>query len=197
MSVYDETIQSILRENKGFITAAQAKSAGVPGYCLSKMLASGALYAVARSIYALPTHWEDEMYFLQYRFGKGIFSHGTALYLHGMTDRTPHQYTMTFPHGYNPSGAKKQGIVARVTAQHYALGVTEAVSACGNPLKVYDMERTLCDIVRGRNAEDIQLVNQAMKAYAAGKGRDIARLLDYAEKLRVKPKILRYMEVLL
>jgi len=197
LSIFDETIQSILRANNGYITAAQAAKANVPGYCLSNMLASGALYKVNRGIYALPEVWEDEMYFLQYRFSKGIFSHGTALYLHSMTDRTPHKYTMTFPHGYNPSSAKKQGIVAKVTSEFYKLGITEVASPCSNPLKAYDVERTLCDIVRGRNADDIQLVNQAMRVYAASSKKDIAKLIDYSEKLRVKSKILRYMEVLL
>jgi hypothetical protein len=36
-----------------------------------------------------------------------------------------------------------------------------------------------------------------MKAYAGGSAKDMAKLIGYAERLRVKPKILRYMEVLL
>ena len=161
------------------------------------LVLTGDIYKVDRGIYALPETWEDELYLMQYRFSKGIISHGTALYLHSMTDRTPHKYTMTFPHGYNPSSAKKQGIVAKVTSEFYELGIVEVTSPCGNALKAYDIERTLCDIVRGRNADDIQLVNQAMKAYAASNKKNIAKLVDYAEKLRVKRKILRYIEVLL
>jgi len=197
MSIHTNAIKSILQKQNGYITAAQATNAGILRHCLSVMLTSGELYRVGRGIYALPEVWEDEMYFLQHRFNKGIFSHGTALYLHSMTDRTPHKYTMTFPHGYNTSEVKKQGLVVKVTSEFYELGITDVVSVCGNPIKAYNVERTLCDIVRGRNADDIQLVNQAMKTYAAAKGKDIAKLFDYAEKLRVKPKILRYMEVLL
>ena len=36
-----------------------------------------------------------------------------------------------------------------------------------------------------------------MKRYAASKSKNIPKLLQYAERLRVKPKVLRYMEVLL
>lgn len=115
-----------------------------------------------------------------------------------MTDRTPHRYTMTFPYGYNPSRVKKQGVTAKVaTTELYELGIITVTSPCGNPLKVYDIERTLCDIVRGKNANDVQLVNQAMKMYAAYKSKDISKLVNYSKKLRVKPKVLRYMEVLL
>lgn len=61
---------------------------------------------------------------------------------------------------------------------------------------IYDLERTLCDIVRG-SGSDIQVVNEAMKRYAASKEKNIHKLMKYAEQLRVGPKILRYMEVLL
>ena len=36
-----------------------------------------------------------------------------------------------------------------------------------------------------------------MKRYAASDNKNIHKLMQYAEKLRVTPKILRYMEVLL
>jgi len=34
-----------------------------------------------------------------------------------------------------------------------------------------------------------------MKRYAASKDKDIHKLMQYAERLRVKPKVLRYMEI--
>ena len=36
-----------------------------------------------------------------------------------------------------------------------------------------------------------------MKRYAAFKDKNIHKLMKYADQLRVKPKVLRYMEVLL
>jgi hypothetical protein len=118
--------------------------------------------------------------------------------MHGLSDRTPHIYTMTFPHGYGAGHLKNSGVTAKfIQPALYDLGVTEMPSPCGNPLRVYNKERTLCDIVKGKNGCDIQIINQAMKAYADSTGKDMSKLIGYAEKLRVRPKILRYMEVLL
>ena len=193
-----EVIMKMLEENKGYITSSQVTSAGLQRRSLSELSAKNRIYRVERGIYALPETWEDDMYFLQYRYAKGIFSNGTALYLHGLTDRTPQVYTLTFPQGYNATGVKKHNVKTKfVTSEIYDMGIIEKKSPSGNPLCVYDVERTLCDIVKGSNAYDIQLVNQAMKIYAQSKEKDIAKLICYAEKLRVKPKILRYMEVLL
>lgn len=198
MTNKEASIQQILKNNNGIVTATQVTEAGIPRRCLSAMFESGAIYKVERGIYMLPEVWEDELFFMQYRFSKGIFSHETALYLHDMTDRTPVRYTMTFPFGYNTGSVKKQGIIAKLsTAETYELGIIAVSSPNGNLVKAYDIERTLCDIVKTRHKADIQVINQAMKTYAGSKNKDIAKLMSYADRLRVKPKILRYMEVLL
>ena len=99
--------------------------------------------------------------------------------------------------GYNAPSLKEENLtVKRVVADNYDFGVTEIKSPSGNPLRVYNLERTLCDIMRGSGI-DIQTAGEAMKRYAASKNKDIHCLLQYAEQLRVKPKILRYLEVLL
>jgi hypothetical protein len=67
----------------------------------------------------------------------------------------------------------------------------------GNTIKVYDIERTLCDMVRTRHKTDIQVVNHAMRMYAGSQQKHVALLLDYAQRLRVKSKILTYLEILL
>jgi predicted transcriptional regulator of viral defense system len=193
-----DMVDSLLKQNNGFVTSAQVTAAGIQRRTLGELVAANRLYRAKRGIYALPEAWEDDMYFLQYRFSKGIFSNETALYLHGFSDRTPIIYTMTFPHGYNASGIKGHTAKAKfVNTGIYDLGLIDIKSPSGNIIRAYDIERTLCDIVKGNNSCDIQLVNQAMKAYASSKKKDMAKLIDRAERLRVKPKILRYMEVLL
>ena len=193
-----EKIFEMLKENNGFVTSAQVTEAGLQRRVLRELMMADKIIRVERGIYALPNVWEDEMYFLQYRYAKGIFSNETALYLHGLSDRTPQSYTITVPHKYNVSGIKKQNIKVKfANAEIYDLGIVEMLSPFGNPIRAYDKERTLCDIVKGNNSCDIQLVNGAMKVYAASPDKDMAKLFEYAGRLRVKPKILRYMEVLL
>lgn len=191
-------LQNFLQNAGGIVTSTQVTEAGFHRSVLSEFVANGDLVQVSRGVYLKPTAWEDEMYLLQYRFGKGIFSHETALYLHGMTDRTPARFAMTFPWGYNAASLKDANITAtRAINDYYELGKAETISPAGNPVRVYDIERTLCDIVRGHNTCDIQIVNAAMRRYAESKEKDIQKLMGYADKLRVKPKVLNYMEVLL
>ena len=181
----------------GTITAEQVTNAGIHRGVLQELVKNGTLYRYGRGLYVRSDIWEDELYLLQRKYGRGIYSHDTALYLLGYSDRTPAQYTMTFPKGYNSPSLKQENIhIKRVVPENYSFGIIEIQSPCGNPIRVYDLERTLCDILRG-SGSDIQIVNTAMKKYASSKEKDVHRLMQYASQLRVKPKVLRYLEVLL
>jgi predicted transcriptional regulator of viral defense system len=193
-----EKIKELLEASQdGTITAEQVTAAGLHRSILQELVESGELYRFGRGLYVQTNVWEDDFYLLQRKYGRGIYSHNTSLYLHGYSDRTPVQYTMTFPKGYNTPSLKNENIIIKRTiTENYSLGIVEINSPCGNPIRVYDIERSLCDILRGKGS-DIQIVGTAMKKYATSKEKDIHKLMQYADQLRVKPKVLRYMEVLL
>ena len=193
-----ESIEKLLESsNDGTITAAQVTKAGLHRSVLQSLVDSGELYRYGRGLYVKSSAWEDDFYLLQRKYGRGIYSHDTALYLLGYSDRTPSKYTMTFPKGYNAQSLNQENlIVKRVVPKNYEFGRIEIKSPSGNPIRVYDLERTLCDVLRG-SGSDIQIVGEAMKRYAASKNKNIHKLMQYADQLRVKPKVLRYMEVLL
>ena len=58
----------MVEENNGFITSTQITNAGIQRRVLGELVGAKKLYKVERGIYALPETWEDEMFFLQYRF---------------------------------------------------------------------------------------------------------------------------------
>ena len=189
-------IRSMAKVN-GMVSSRQVREAGIHPHYLQQLVRSGELQQISRGIYMRSDAWEDDLFLFQQRYRRGVYSHDTALYLHGYSDRTPTQYTMTFPTNYHtPSLDAEPLLVHRTLPKNYELGLTEIQSPSGNPLRVYDLERTLCDIVRG-SGSDIQILNDAMKRYAGAKEKDIHKLMQYAAQLRVKPKIMRYMEVLL
>lgn len=193
-----EKIKEIINEHNGVVTSAMLTNEGIPRLYLKQLTESGELQFVSRGIYVSSNTFEDEMYILQCKYSKGIFSHETALYIHGYSDRTPAKYIMTFNYGYHSSSIKNENVIDRYSvANVYNLGITQAKSPCGNDITIYNIEKTLCDIVKGNNNCDIQIVNAAMKKYAQSKEKNLNLLFEYAEQLKVKKKILNYMEVLL
>jgi predicted transcriptional regulator of viral defense system len=135
---------------------------------------------------------------LQARYRGAIFSHETALYLHGLTDRTPLFYSVTVPTGYNATSLKLiKAKVFFVNRGLYPLGRMTVKSPHGNDIKTFDLERTVCDLVRSRNQIDIQIVNEALKKYVVHSARNIDLLYHYAIQFRIQKIIREYMEVLL
>ena len=133
--------------------------------------------------------WEDEFVNLQARFKKGIFSNETALFLWDLTDRTPNKYDMTFPHNYNLTNVKSEGVnCSRVKQEWYTEGKTQLESPGGNKITVYNMERTLCDILRKRGGTNTGIITEAFKRYTARNDKNIPLLSEYAKRFRVEEK---------
>ena len=197
MNISDQIIQ-LARENNGVITTSDLSEKGILRGNLKKLVDTGRLEKTARGVYILPEIWEDEFVNLQARFKKGIFSNETALFLWDLTDRTPNRYDMTFPDNYNVTNAKNEGIsCSRVKMEWYKEGEVQKKSPGGNKVIAYNMERTLCDILRKRSWIDTGVITESFKRYTARKDKNIPLLSEYAKIFRVEEKVRRYLEVLI
>lgn len=197
MNVSDKIIQ-LAKENNGVVTAAILSDKGILRGNLKKLVDEGKLEKTARGVYILPEIWEDEFLNLQARFKKGVFSNETALFLWDLTDQTPNRYDMTFPHNYNLTNVKSEGVnCSRVKQEWYAEGKTQLESPGGNRITVYNMERTLCDIIRKRGGINTGIITEAFKRYTARNDKNIPLLSEYAKMFRVEEKVRSYLEVLI
>jgi len=191
-------IQNKAKENGGFFLSSDSEAVGVSREMLSQYANQGKLERVRRGVYLLPEYFEDEMFALQTAIPNAIFSHNTALHLQDLSDRTPLNFEVTIPKGYNGTNLRKKGIdVYTVPKEIHSLGVTEVKTIYGNYVKVYEVERTLCDILKPRARMDISVVTDAFKWYAKRKKRDLLKLGKYSQILGVEKKVRSYMEVLL
>ena len=64
-------------------------------------------------------------------------------------------------------------------------------------MRLYDMERTICDIIRRRSETEVSVFKYALTQYSKRKDKDLNRLGTYAQAMRLEKKIRNYMEVLL
>lgn len=197
MKVSDKIIQ-LATENNGVVTTAVLSEKGILRGNLKKLVDEGRLEKTARGVYILPEIWEDEFVNLQARFKKGIFSNETALFLWDLIDRTPNKYDMTFPPNYNLTNAKNEGVnCSRVKQEWYNEGKAQVESPGGNKITAYNMERTLCDILRKRGGADTGIITESFKRYTVRKDKNIPLLSEYAKKFRVEKKVRSYLEVLI
>jgi predicted transcriptional regulator of viral defense system len=137
------------------------------------------------------------MLILQLKNTKMIYSHESALLLHDLTDRVPFHNVVTVPYGYNPTWLKEKGLLVHTVKKDLIdVGVCNKETFFGNEVKTYDMERTICDILKDRNNQDIEIVLDALKRYFRRKDKDLNKLIKYAEILRVKNILMPYLRAL-
>ena len=101
-------IIQMAKENNGFITTAMVTKSGISRGNLKYLVDSVKLEKSGRGVYTLPDVCDDELFSLQNRFKRGIYSGETALFLWDLSDQTPNCHSMTFPYSYNLSKAKTE-----------------------------------------------------------------------------------------
>lgn len=193
-----ERIEKLLKKNNGIITTREVEKIGINSRVLTRMIEKGLIERVARGVYIGEDTFEDQYFITQAVCRKGIFSHETALYFHDLCDRTPIRYQLTIPSYYNTKLLKDKSYdFFYLKDELYEIGIIEMKTPYGNRIKVYDLERTICDIIRSKKRIETALFTDAMKRYAERKDRNSIRLHKYAKLFNIEDEIRKYLEVLL
>lgn len=197
MTAY-ERLDLLFEQNNGIIKTAQVLENGISKSAFYAYAGQRGLKQAAHGIYISPDAWVDSMYLLHLRCAQAVFSHESALFLHDLTDREPSPYSVTVRTGYNPSYLQADGIkVYTIKKELHGVGIVTMNTPFGNPVPVYDAERTICDLIRSRSGIEIQTLQGALKQYARRRDKDLRKLMHDAQLFRVEKTLRQYLEVLL
>jgi len=192
-----ELIDSILQKNKGILKTSDVTGAGVSKQYFYEYVKTRGLERVERGLYMSADAWADGMYLLQKRFPQSVFSHETASYLLGIADREPLKFSVTVKSGTNTTMISKLNVkVYSVKEELFQEGIIKVDSPMGHTLRVYNAERTVCDLIRSRNGIELQEYQTILKEYLRKKEKDLPLLMRYAKKFRVEKLLRQYLEVL-
>lgn len=195
---YIYEIKKIAEENGGIIDNKHAASAGVSRAMLSKLCKENKIQRLMRGQYVLVDDIQDELLSISMRSKHLIFSHETALFLHGISDRIPFEHSLTAPSNRVPSKAIQQDCkIYYIKPELFELGKINLITQFGNEVPGYDLERTICDVIRSRNKVGSETFLAALKMYAADARKDLNKLNNYANEMKVAGVVRKYMEVLL
>ena len=182
-----------------YLTPEIAEKNGISKFKFYKYVKENDMEKVHHGVYVNKDEWVDELFILHKRCPMAVFSHDEAFYFHGLTDREPLVHTMTIYSGYNSHRLISDGKCKTYNVKKELLDVGKITvkDNYGNDIPIYDLERTVCDLIRSRNTIEIQEFNFVLKSYVLKKEKDLNRLMKYAELFKVKKIIRGYMEVLL
>ena len=182
----ERIVKQLLRENQGWLTSKEILDLGVSKYEFYRAIQLLEPERPGQGTYVSADVWPDSMYLIHLRSAQAVFSHETALFLHDMTNREPSYYSVTVKTGYNPHRLKQDGIkVYTIMERLHGLGLSEVKTPFGHTVPVYDIERTLGDILRSRSSVEIQGFLDALKSYARRNDKNLRVLMQYAAAFHV------------
>ena len=195
----NEKIKNFIEKYNGYLVTSLLNQEDISKTYIAKFIKEHNLEKVYRGIYITDDVWIDELFVLQQRNNSIIYSGETALYLHGLIDKEYSSICVTVPQGYNASHLKNSNYQVQVkynSSELYKLGICEVKSISGNFVKTYDQDRCICDLIINRRKYDVQLFQTAIKEYMSTKDKKLSRLIFYAEKMKIRDEVMKYVEVL-
>lgn len=187
-----EKIKYLLNKNGGYLTTKELTKNHIARDYLTYLVDYGEIINVERGIYIGRKTKEDKYYTFQTRYPKTIFSHLTALYFHDLAKETE-VIEATCVNNVFAEGFKQHNIFY-VKKEWYELGLIEITDKMGYNIRIYDLERTMCDLIRSIKRYDHKLINKYVKKYLALDNKNIDNLLTYADKMGIGKEVVEFLK---
>ena len=191
---YENRILNLFKN--GYLTTKEVTDNNIPRTYLTKLIKKNTIERVSRGVYIKKNVLVDEFVVLQSKSKYAIYSNTTALYLHGLSNRIPIRYDITIKSGYKGSLQKEKNVNLFYTKKELLkLGVINYKLDSGNIIRVYDLDKTICDIIKNKKKIDAEIFNKAIKEYFYSKKKNTLNLYEYAKKMNIYNKVRDTFEV--
>jgi predicted transcriptional regulator of viral defense system len=165
---------------------------------LNKMVDQGLVKKVRRGIYFVGDEIDlDQHVEVAKIIPDGVFCTFTAWRYYNLSVYIPHEFYVAI--------RSKQKIVLPAyppiklyywTDRFYKTGITE-IAIDNQIVKIYDLERSICDAVRFRNKIGIDLTSEILKNYLKRPDKNLNRLSQYSSQLRIEKLMTEIVTILL
>lgn len=186
----------MIENKRRFMSASVAKSKGRGAYYkLLESAKEGDVVCIRRGVYATMEQLADIMIDLDTVVPGGVFCLFSAWNIHGLTTSLPQAYHVAIKRGRKIRLPEFPPMEFHfITEALMDLGVEERMVS-GYKVKVYNLERSVCDAIKYRNKVGMDVCSEIVNNYLALPDRNLTLLMDYADKLRVAKTLQKYLEI--
>lgn len=185
-------IEEIFSKYDYIMTTAQLKGEKLYYRDIQQMLEKGMIEKVKRGYY----HWindggTSEVVIINNLFPDAVLCMETALFYYGYSDRNPAQWNITI--SKNVSRQRTEIDYPFVKAYRVEPDLITIGEVKGEinftDVRIYDRDRTVCDVLRNMNKMDREIFNKAIQNYVKDSKKNIPNLMQYAKELRVYKRV--------
>jgi predicted transcriptional regulator of viral defense system len=194
-----ERIKEIFYANHGYSSTGDISSAGIDRKYLKDLVNEGNIERIKRGLY----RWKDAKFDVEEELinvskiiPQGIICLESALSYYELTTYTPGEYTVAVHRKYNIKLPDYPPIKLYYFSDKYYIDGVEKIDINGHIIKMYNIEKTICDCLRYEDKISKDIIVESIKEYIRRRDKNISRLMNYAAKAKVKNAVQKYIEVL-
>ena len=185
-------VRKIYSEHDYIMTTAQLDSYRIYYADIQQLLNEGYIEKIKRGYYHwAETYGEQEVKIINRLFPDAVLCMETALFFYQYSDRNPAEWNITIDKNVSRSRTNIDYPFVkayRVEPDLVPLGETKG-SINFVDVRIYDRDRTICDVLRNMNKMDKEIFNKAIQGYVKDQKKNIPNLMEYAKVLRLQKRV--------
>ena len=179
-------------KHDNIMTTAQLDSSRIYYADIQKLLNEGFIEKIKRGYYLwVETDGQQEVKVINRLFPDAVLCMETALFYYQYSDRNPAEWNITIDKNVSRSRTNIDYPFVkafRVEPDLVSLGETKG-SINFVDVRIYDRDRTICDVLRNMNKMDKEIFNKAIQGYVKDPKKNIPNLMEYAKVLRMQKRV--------
>lgn len=195
----NEMIRKMMETGDGSISRKDVIANGISPATFLRYVKANGLVKIRQGVYGKEEGAIDNLFQLQKRYPKIVYSGVTALYLLRMTDRIPESVEFTIPKGYRVrKETLGENAVCHIenNVDLFKTGNSAEETMFGNKVNCFSKEKMVVEMIRKRNDYDSELFLKAIKTFLKWKDKDIDFLFQYARQRKIEEKVYRILEAM-
>jgi len=195
-----EKIKEVFYVNNGYIRTKDISSKGINRRYLRDLINEGVIERIKQGLY----RWkntkfdvEEELINVSKIIQHGVICLVSALAYYELTSYTPGEYTIAVRRNYNIKLPDYPPIKLYYFSDKYYMDGVEKIDVNGNIIKIYNIEKTICDCLRYEDKISKDIIIESIKEYVKRRDKNISKLMNYATKAKLKDVVQKYIEVLI
>lgn len=194
-------VDTLFKQNKGYANTGELTRLGVHTATVKRLEDEGHMIKVKRGLYRWADYDVDsdrEWIDVSKIVPNGIICLLSALSYYELTTYQPWEHYVAIHRDDTRNQLPDYPPIKLIyfSEPQYQLGIVE-LALDDHKIKIYDIEKTLCDSARYQNKIGTDIVKESFKTYFKRPNKNIEKLIEYAQKTRVKSVVSKYAEVLL
>jgi predicted transcriptional regulator of viral defense system len=181
----------------GVLKTSELKEMGLTSRQIKRMVQEGIISKIKHGYYELTEYIPNDLVIVARLFPDSVIFLESALFYYGYIDRVPQEIQIAVDRS---SKTTKYDIEYPMVKPFYMeprfleVGV-EAIEIDGVKIRIFNRDRTMCDVLRFEKKMDYEVFSSAIESYIKDPNKVVRNLFEFAEILNIRNKVQTYIGV--